>query len=76
MRSPDDATSILHMTEAAAKIIRFTAGREREALDSDEQLNLSLVRLLEIVGEAATRVAQGTREANTDIPWAQMIGIR
>lgn len=76
MRSPDDATSILHMTEAAEKIVRFTVGRQRNDLEADEQLNLSLVRLLEIIGEAATRISQGTRESNAGIPWTQMIGMR
>jgi uncharacterized protein with HEPN domain len=76
MREPDDRTAVRHMTEAARKIVRFAAGRKREDLDSDEQLCLSLVRLLEIIGEAATRVSAGAREANTRVPWSQMIGMR
>jgi uncharacterized protein with HEPN domain len=39
--------------EAAALI----AGRAREDLDTDRTLNLALVRLLEIVGEAASRTS-------------------
>jgi uncharacterized protein with HEPN domain len=76
MRVPDDDTPIRHMIESAGKIVRFVEGRERIDLDEDEQLNLSLVRLLEIVGEAATRVSQATRDANPSIPWAQIIGMR
>jgi uncharacterized protein with HEPN domain len=36
-------------------------GRKRADLDSDRQFNLALVRLLEIVGEAANRVPEHQR---------------
>ncbi len=51
-------------------------GRTRAELDSDRQLNLSLVRLLEIIGEAAGRVPAQERARHTDIPWAEIIGPR
>jgi uncharacterized protein with HEPN domain len=35
-----------------------------------------LVRLLEIIGEAATRVTAATQKSNPTIPWAQVIGMR
>jgi uncharacterized protein with HEPN domain len=31
---------------------------------------------LEIIGEAARRVSQQTRDAHPEIPWEQMIGLR
>jgi uncharacterized protein with HEPN domain len=64
------------MLEAAEKAIRFSEGRSRADLDVDELLALALVRLLEIVGEAATRVAETEREQHGTIPWAQIIGMR
>ena len=51
-------------------------GRTRAQLDSDRQLNLSLVRLLEIVGEAAGRVPAEDRASHPDIPWAEIVGLR
>jgi uncharacterized protein with HEPN domain len=39
-------------------------------------LSLALVRLLEIVGEAANRVSSGTRSQLTAIPWLQIISLR
>ena len=72
----DDATPVQHMLEAARKAVRFAAGRSRTDLDSDELLALGLVRLLEIIGEAATRVGEATRERTPEIPWAQVIGMR
>jgi uncharacterized protein with HEPN domain len=64
------------MLDAAGKLQRFSAGRTRADLESDELLALGLVRLLEIIGEAATRVADDTRKRNAAVPWAQMIGMR
>ena len=76
MPSRDDATSVRHMLEAARKAVGFTAGRSRGELESDELLALGLVRLMEMIGEAATRVTEATRERNRTIPWAQVIGMR
>lgn len=39
-------------------------------------MNLALVRLLEIVGEAARRVPDETRHRYPEIPWIRIIGLR
>lgn len=39
-------------------------------------LALSLVRLLEIIGEAANNVSEGFRSEHPDIPWRKVVGIR
>ncbi len=41
------------MLDAARKACEFVQGKERSALDEDEVLALALVRLLEVMGEAA-----------------------
>ena len=51
-------------------------GRSRSDLDLDRQLNLSIVRLLEIVGEAAARATPEIRAALPDLPWAEIVGLR
>jgi uncharacterized protein with HEPN domain len=48
----------------------------RNDLDTDRVLELALVRLLEIVGEAAARVPTDQRAAITQIPWTEIIGLR
>ena len=54
----------------------MTRGRKRADLDRDRQLNLALVRLLEIVGEAANRVPQEQRARIAAAPWSQIVGLR
>jgi len=48
-----DNTRVRHMLDAAKKAVKYTQGKNRLTLDSDEVLVLALTRLLEILGEAA-----------------------
>jgi uncharacterized protein with HEPN domain len=65
-----------HMLDAAREALAFTAGKTRADLDSDRKLNLSLVRLIEIIGEAASQVSAETQARHTPIPWLDIIGMR
>lgn len=51
-------------------------GRTRADLDDDRMLNLALVRLLEIVGEAASRLPEEERARFPTVPWSQIVGLR
>jgi len=51
-------------------------GMTRRDLDQNRQLNLSLVRLLEIVGESANRVSEEERVRHPAIPWAEIVSLR
>ena len=54
--SKRDETRLLDMLDAARKAREFVKDRTRDDLDSNDMLALALVRLLEIVGEAARYV--------------------
>jgi uncharacterized protein with HEPN domain len=73
---PEDQTRIRHMLEASRSVARFIAGRQREDLDADEMLRFALIRAIEIIGEAASKVSPTTRQVMPDIPWREAIGIR
>lgn len=64
------------MLDAAEKAVSFVAGRTRADLDDDEQLALALVRLIEVLGEAASRVSETFREEHPELPWQAMRGAR
>ncbi len=72
----DDRMRLLHMLDHAAEALDMAHGKTRNDLDSDRRLNLSLVRLFEIVGEAAARVSKDTRERYPNIPWPDIVGLR
>ena len=72
----NDNVRIRHILDAAREAVDFAKGHGRLDLDTDRQLNLSLVRLLEIIGEAARGISQEFRQAHSDLPWDKMAGMR
>ncbi len=65
-----------HMLDHAREASAMAAGKTRKDLDADRKLNLALVRLLEIVGEAANRIPARERAQYQTIPWSQIVGLR
>jgi len=76
MLPEDDRTRLRHMLDAANDAIRFAADRQRADLDADRMLLLSLLKCIEIVGEAASRVSAKTQAGLPDLPWPDIIGMR
>jgi len=74
--SEADNVRIRHILDAAREAVAFAKGRSRAELDSDRKLSLSLVRLLEIIGEAAKGISQEFRDSHSDLPWKSVIGMR
>ncbi|MGV0023933.1 HepT-like ribonuclease domain-containing protein [Phormidesmis priestleyi] len=72
----DDLTRLRHMRDAAQKAVRFAQNKTRDALETDEMLTLSLVKCIEIIGEAASRVTRERQLEWIQIPWAQIVGMR
>jgi len=74
--SPADAIRLRHMIEAARAALRFASGRTRQDLDDDEMFRFALVRAVEVVGEAASRVTEDGRALVPGLPWQAMAGMR
>jgi uncharacterized protein with HEPN domain len=72
----DDVTRVRHIRDAAQEAVGFLKARTRSDLDMDRQLSLSLIHLLEIIGEAASGVSEEYRKNHPQIPWPQMIRMR
>lgn len=74
---PDrDRVRLLHMLDHAREAIQLVEGRTREDLGADRLLSLALVRLLEIVGEAAAKVSPEGRARHPAIPWSEIVSLR
>jgi len=65
-----------HMLDHAIEAVHACAGKTRADLDTDRLLNLALVRLVEVVGEAANRVSKTGQDQLASIPWRQIISMR
>jgi uncharacterized protein with HEPN domain len=76
MSRHDDSVRLRHMLDASRKAIALTSGKTRAQVERDEVGQLALARLLEIVGEAASKVSPGFRDAHPEIPWGEMGGLR
>ena len=72
----NDRVRLRHMLDAAYAAARLANGRTRADLDADESLAHSLVRVVQIIGEAANHVDESIREGNPSIPWAEIISMR
>jgi len=72
----DDSVYLDHMLDASRKAVSRIAVRTRAEYDADEDLRMVLAHLVQILGEAAGRVSQATRDANPAIPWRRIIGMR
>ncbi|NIR50275.1 DUF86 domain-containing protein [candidate division KSB1 bacterium] len=72
----DDLIRIHHMLDAAKEIQSFSKGKSRDDLNSDRMLVLSLVKDIEIIGEAASKIASGLRKHFGDIPRQDIIATR
>ena len=72
----DDRIRIRHMLDAAREAMAFAAGRDRSDLDTDRMLLLSLVKCVEILGEAASRVSGEAQAASPQIPWPDIVAMR
>jgi uncharacterized protein with HEPN domain len=74
--SKSDEVRLRHMLDAARDALGFAAGKSRADLDSDRMLVLSLVKSIEIIGEAASKVTEETRRMHPSLPWLDIIGMR
>ena len=71
-----DIIRLRHMLDAAREALSFVAGRNSEDLGRDRMLVLALVKEIEIIGEAASRISDESRKALPRIPWPKIIAMR
>jgi uncharacterized protein with HEPN domain len=76
MSRHDPTVGLRHMLDHAREAVEMARGKTRSDLDTDRKLNLALVRLLEIVGEAANRLTSAERDRYPGIPWVEIVGLR
>ena len=76
MTRRDPLHSYRDMLAHAQEAVALANGKQRSDLDTDRLLNLALVRLLEVVGEAANRTTANEQQQHPEIPWSQIVGLR
>lgn len=71
----DDAY-LLDMLLAARKIQSFTSGLTGKQFLSEEMCQQAVMRMIQIIGEAASKVSMECRSSHPEIPWVEIIGMR
>jgi uncharacterized protein with HEPN domain len=64
------------MRDACIDILREASFVQREDLERSVILRMGLVKLIEIIGEAAYKISAEKKEMHPEIPWKQIEGIR
>jgi uncharacterized protein with HEPN domain len=64
------------MWEAIEKIERYMAGLDRDAFLGDSKTVDSVVRNLEVIGEAANRLPAEFRTSHPQVEWTRIVGMR
>ena len=76
MNQHRDISSLRQMLEHAVEARGLIEKLSRDELDSERVLSLALVRLMEIVGEAANRISPESRAKYPSIPWGEIVSLR
>ena len=62
--------------ESIDKIERYISGFDRKAFLNDEKTVDSVIRNLEIIGEAAKRLPEDFKTRHPEIAWHRIVGLR
>jgi uncharacterized protein with HEPN domain len=76
MPQHDDLVSLNHMLTHSREVVELIGTKSFEEFMQDRLTQLATARLLEIVGEAANRVAVEKRHQLPQIPWRNIIDFR
>ncbi len=71
-----DEARLFDMLLAARRAMEFAASSTFPQFEQDDMHQLAILKAVEIIGEAATRLSVGAREAQPHIPWHKIIGMR
>ncbi len=72
----EDPAFLLDMLLAARDALAFTEGMSYDDFVRDRRTQLSVLKSVEIIGEAAAHVSEDMRPLHPDIPWREIVGMR
>ncbi len=72
----DDSAYLLDILVSIRDIEKFIEGMDFEDFRKDYKLQLAVVRLLEIIGEASVKLSSGLKSKYINVPWVDIKGLR
>ena len=71
-----DSVRLGHMLQFALEARHFADGQTRATFGQDRQLQLSIDKPIQNIGEAANHVTPDVQREYSGIPWSDIIGMR
>lgn len=71
-----DADYLEHIQDAMDRILRYTMGMDEAGFIDDELIQDGVIRNLEIIGEAVTKLSPELKTRHSDVPWREISGMR
>jgi uncharacterized protein with HEPN domain len=72
----DDTIYLRHILDAIVKIEKYTKDIDYKRFIEDTQIQDSVIRQLEIIGEATKHLSDTFRDKYPSIPWKKIAGMR
>lgn len=76
MTRHDPIARMRHMHDHAVEAVQTLGDKTVKEVEEDRILQLALIRLVEVVGEAAAKVPEQTQQQYPDIPWREASSMR
>ena len=76
MSRHDTLTTLRQLKQFAEEAAELAKGRSQEALAADLGLRRHAERVIELIGEACSRLPETVLEKHSEIPWRQIVGMR
>lgn len=71
-----DEAWLFDMLDAARAAVAFSAPLTFEEFSGNRLHRYAIIKAVEIIGEAASKLGAETRSAYPDIPWSDIVGMR
>jgi len=72
---PDDIF-VLDMLLAAREAVEFVQESSPQAFEQDRMRQLAVIKSIEVIGEAASKISGDFRDAHPELPWPDIVGMR
>ena len=73
---PSELELLKHITDEIAFVLSTTEGKDKETVVNDPVLSRAIIRSLEIIGEACTKLDPDFKALHPHVEWRKMSGTR